>query len=274
MLDTLKNDDLFTLLGHSTLSASRGLHHRMIKIMNDTGSLQFSSYKLAALKRSCFDLDLLFLRTHVVKDMKFRFLAKKIGYHTSYESYLLTIVDVMNQEGLIESVEIQYKKFLVLKAIESTSDKPSSIWSTPCRPSFLVDLFWHSHMLHPEHYSKTCHSLIGNIINHIPGYVSKKDAKPETEEWYKQSIVFKYDPWSRRPLQSSCQSGFGPGNSMLKCMRTAFSSDLAQMVSTWNAKMWLDFIDDFITEFADGDSDLYSSEVDDDEFGGGYEDCG
>jgi len=61
---------------------------------------------------------------------------------------------------------------------------------------------------------------------------------------------------------------------MLKCMRTAFSSDLAQMVSTWNAKMWLDFIDDFITEFADGDSDLYSSEVDDDEFGGGYEDCG
>ena len=94
-----------------------------------------------------------------------------------------------------KAVEKQYRKFLFVKCIErvaasknrarkqnvdpgttqppSTNDPVMNIWLEKCCPSALIDVFWHSHILHPAKYFRDGRALIGKIIGHDPGYVMK-----------------------------------------------------------------------------------------------------
>ena len=65
-----------------------------------------------------------------------------------------------SEDTMCEHVECAYKKFLVVKMVETlavvskgkTMEKQPSRWEERCQPTHLLDLFWHAHMLHPKNY--------------------------------------------------------------------------------------------------------------------------
>lgn len=80
---------------------------------------------------------------------------------------------------LSRSVEDAYRKFLVVKAVETharAAGLAPNAWTEKSMASNLIDVFWHCHLLHPQHYLDSSSALLGavGVIDHDPGYVSSK----------------------------------------------------------------------------------------------------
>ena len=61
----------------------------------------------------------------------------------------------------------------------------------------LIDVFWHCHMLHPQHYLDSCTALLGavGVIDHDPGYVSPRrldgsDLTSKIDRLYSREVGF------------------------------------------------------------------------------------
>ena len=106
------------------------------------------------------------------------------------------------KQTFCEYVEREYKRFMVLKAIEArepvTADNP---WNIRCQPSCLVDEFWHAHMLQPRKYQAFCQN-IGEVIHREPGYVAVAATGPGTTTDAKLDMVFKNDGYDEFGLIS------------------------------------------------------------------------
>ena len=80
---------------------------------------------------------------------------------------------------LARSVEQSYRKFLVVKTVEHharAAGRELNEWTEKCMVSKLVDVFWHCHLLHPQHYLDSSSALLGavGVIDHDPGYISPR----------------------------------------------------------------------------------------------------
>ncbi|KAJ1617686.1 hypothetical protein T492DRAFT_917446 [Pavlovales sp. CCMP2436] len=114
--------------------------------------------ELRKLKRASVALDLAFLRKDFVKAAE-----KGLGFLLSnWPDHAETMT------AFTIAVEGAYKKFLVVKAVETKARIRSEASS----------VFWHAHMLNPQHYSASCTALLGapGLIDHTPGYKSPEVA--------------------------------------------------------------------------------------------------
>ena len=65
--------------------------------------------------------------------------------------------------SLVDLVEIEYKRFLVLNLKSHASGLKRSI--VPTKP---VDTFWHAHILDTEKYGIDCEFCLGFFLHHFP----------------------------------------------------------------------------------------------------------
>jgi hypothetical protein len=110
--------------------------------------------------------------------------------------------------GFAKLVAAEYRQFLVVKCIEllvqknaadSTDDdndeaskELTDIWTEKCKPSKIVDKFWHAHQLAPKKYVQDCTFLIGEIIDHDAGYDEPETFKGSDYE-SKQAFLFSFE---------------------------------------------------------------------------------
>ena len=73
---------------------------------------------------------------------------------------------------LFAGVRREYRRFLVIKALEaSASSTAPAAWRERARPTKVVDMLWHAHMLRPCEYARCCHQLAGELLDHDAGYL-------------------------------------------------------------------------------------------------------
>jgi hypothetical protein len=112
------------------------------------------------------------------------------GLDTRYvpaSSLLLRSTD-NTTKTLFKSTLRVYKMFLVVKSIEllSSRDLPPPSphdnyvdWGTPCNAPHIVDLMWHSHILHTRRYAEETKGIAGQVVHHNPGYWCPKEKREQ-----------------------------------------------------------------------------------------------
>jgi len=65
--------------------------------------------------------------------------------------------------GLVNRAAKAYERFLYLAA-----KCPSAIDDGMMHPTYAIDLIWHTHMLHPQHYRHDCMRWVGRMVEHVP----------------------------------------------------------------------------------------------------------
>jgi len=89
--------------------------------------------------------------------------------------------------AISHAVESAYRKFLVVKAVETAVSARGleNQWMEKCCASPIIDVFWHAHLLHPKHYLETCSAMLGyvGVIDHDPGYINPKRFVNSTLGW-------------------------------------------------------------------------------------------
>jgi len=77
-------------------------------------------------------------------------------------------------EGFAKFVAAEYVRFIVVKCVEtiaihnsiSQQEAPTiSVWRNRCRPSKVIDCFWHGHIQYPEKYAEDCLLLFGDLLH-------------------------------------------------------------------------------------------------------------
>jgi hypothetical protein len=95
-----------------------------------------------------------------------------------------------------ERVSREYKKFLVVKAVENIVASKKAIptaWKEKCQPTVLVDMFWHViAMLSPRKYSRDCMKVIGDINDHEAGYQSP-NRHAGSDYVSKRDLLFRFE---------------------------------------------------------------------------------
>lgn len=143
--------------------------------------------ELADLKSKVFALNLSISSIHqqfmkLIK-MKWPRRLKEFEWGEAFEiDPLANILKHYGDKAFIKAVEDEYKRFLVLKCVESRASKAklhndtANLWSNePIQPGPLVDLFWHAHILATKQYTKDCLYLVGDIIEYSGGPCDKDD---------------------------------------------------------------------------------------------------
>ena len=77
---------------------------------------------------------------------------------------------------LFAGVRREYRRFLVLKALEAKACAAAisfapEAWRQRARPTKIVDMLWHAHMLRPVEYARSCNELAGQLLDHDAGYL-------------------------------------------------------------------------------------------------------
>lgn len=119
-------------------------------------------------------------------------------------------IEGYGQGNFSEIVAREYKRFLLVKAIEYIAGKKNDgdprhptlvIWQEKCQATKLIDVFWHTHMLSPRKYLQDCMSLVGDIIDHDAGYVSPDKQKgSDYASKKKQAAIYEYKHLRRGSL--------------------------------------------------------------------------
>ena len=237
---------------------SKGFCQTLAVIKNSAAKATMAPLDLAAIKRKCLTTDLSFVHDLFYKNASKRFAASVVPgteideilshlsptlpvHPSACESLLEAVVGIAFENkipDMCSAVEIEYKRFMVIKCIETKqTGEGNSPWNTRCSPSSLIDEFWHAHMLHPKKYVDFCNALIKDVIDHQPGYVM--DAAIQTATLAsKLDAAFKYE----------------------KLLTTCFMKD---DISRNSVASWAESVCAFVGDF-DYDTDDY----------GNYDDCG
>ncbi|GMH53447.1 hypothetical protein TrRE_jg5820, partial [Triparma retinervis] len=140
------------------------------------------------------------LRSSVPHQMAF---AEGEGLDTRYvpaSSLLLRSTD-NTTKTLFKSTLRVYKMFLVVKSIEllASRDLPPPSphdnyvdWGTPCNAPHIVDLMWHSHVLHTRRYAEETKGIAGQVVHHNPGYWCPKEKREQANFLRKVHEVFNF----------------------------------------------------------------------------------
>lgn len=90
----------------------------------------------------------------------------------------------------VENLEIEYKRYLAIKALNPNEYFPISN---------SVDELWHAHILFTEDYRKMSNELIGNYFNHYPTITD--DEAIELEPYYFNDTLVKYEQLFGKPSE-------------------------------------------------------------------------
>ena len=185
-------------------------------IINAWATDVISPADLLRIKKSTLDLDLDFLREEWLKaadkqlgtikpsdygvdsenDNRYDFTLVLFTAFTDEFPTDVSFAQVM--KALAGHVECAYKKLLVVKTVETLAQSKSvpatSLWSEKCVVTKIVDLMWHCHMLHPQHYFDSCSKLLGRVglIDHDPGYMSPNNVVGSTLD-SKLNLLFAFE---------------------------------------------------------------------------------
>ncbi|CAF1310715.1 unnamed protein product [Rotaria sp. Silwood1] len=91
------------------------------------------------------------------------------GYHHIWSSG----IDL--QPGAINRLKKSYERFLYIAAKYPLKDGHEFI-----RPTYAIDIMWHSHMQEPLNYVADCVRIVGYVIYHSPWPINKDDTKNKT----------------------------------------------------------------------------------------------
>eukprot|EP00563_Minutocellus_polymorphus_P020965 CAMPEP_0197733556 /NCGR_PEP_ID=MMETSP1434-20131217/43951_1 /TAXON_ID=265543 /ORGANISM="Minutocellus polymorphus, Strain CCMP3303" /LENGTH=430 /DNA_ID=CAMNT_0043320929 /DNA_START=77 /DNA_END=1369 /DNA_ORIENTATION=- len=125
--------------------------------------------------------------------------------HCPLEYVLRHYVD-SDYEKLADAISAEYRKFLVIKAVELQAQKviegnetlvssssSTSTWVMSSMPGQLVHIFWQSHMLSPRKYFEDCMTVTGAIIDCNCSSYSAVDPKSVCQYISKRKILFNFE---------------------------------------------------------------------------------
>ncbi|GMH94889.1 hypothetical protein TL16_g13029 [Triparma laevis f. inornata] len=152
-----------------------------------------SQSELVALKSRAQSLDLTYLKKTFLDSIKIYHGQTRVGYNDETNLELFKeMIDCKTDDQLFSSVLRAYKMFLVVKAVELSTQSSTSIsWSTKCNAPHIVDLLWHAHILHTKKYSNDCKKLCGEMVHHEPEYWLGEGEKEEAGFEGKVRALFK-----------------------------------------------------------------------------------
>ena len=248
----------------STALACKAWNHVVQFTVNANTKSSIAPLELARIKRTAMALDLSGTHDQFYKACSRRFEA---SFGLDFEEEELSrFIDAPSdflptmlclfwgpKESFCNHVELEYKRFMVLKAIETREPDAGNQWNTRCQPTCLIDEFWHAHMLQPCKYQAFCVSVLGELIDHEPGYFavsSGKEAEASTTA-AKLESTFKHDSY---PSEAA---GGMPGG----------SSWLLRLVSSFTIEGWKAIVLDHLADAQAQEHGFASDEY-------GYDDCG
>ncbi|CAF1430270.1 unnamed protein product [Rotaria sordida] len=79
------------------------------------------------------------------------------------------------EPGAINRLKKSYERFLYIAAKYPLKDGHEFI-----RPTYAIDIMWHSHMQEPLNYVADCVRIVGYVIYHSPWPINKDDTKNKT----------------------------------------------------------------------------------------------
>lgn len=170
-------------------------HHTVEFAVNSNTKSSIAPLELARIKRTAMALDLSSIHDQFYKACEKRFQDSfdanteedpgldmiSLGYIEDPSDFFPLMLEHFEiesdtktpKEMFCHYVELEYKRFMVLKAIEAREPPDAgNQWNTRCQPTCLIDEFWHAHMLQPCKYQTFCVAVLGELIDHEPGYVA------------------------------------------------------------------------------------------------------
>ena len=134
-------------------------------------------------------------------------------------------------------VESMYRTLLIVKAVETyiasknhcivdslgigTETKGENpvkdTWLEKCCPSNIVNLFWNAHMVFPAKYGRDCQMLIGQIIDHDPGYGMGENPVKGSSFEEKKLALFQFELKTVPPRHDNVDTVFKSTGSLATC---------------------------------------------------------
>ena len=95
-------------------------------------------------------------------------------------------------DGLCDSVEDRYRKFLVLMLLYPKH---------PLAPTRFIDEFWHAHILDTRAYHEDCNRLFGHYVHHRPHFLDSQESSKRLRTGFDITVKlyrmhFQIAPWT------------------------------------------------------------------------------
>jgi len=137
--------------------------------------LLISAGSLRHIKFVARTADLAFLQSPFLAKLT-KLFGPSTGPGTTFRA-LLRVLDHCPEEDVFRLALQDYRKFLVIKSIESIArarpNPKHTRWVKQCKPTLVVDLLWRIHIEFSDEYSSTCEALCGKTL--ARSWSKKKD---------------------------------------------------------------------------------------------------
>lgn len=155
--------------------------------------------ELAELKSKVFSLDLSDVHDAFEKLIKVYWPEHlRVEPFDVYETDpLQTVMNQLRPKVFIKMVEDEYKRFLVIKCVETLASRKkniddASMWLTSVQPCKLVEVFWQAHCLCTKKYGTDCAAIVGQVIDFTGPYDTNEESSSLSA---KHKLLFQFEQW-------------------------------------------------------------------------------